>query len=93
MVHNRMRLERDILDLHIPFVNVSVYHRIRFQDKSLDVETVDSIHVQPSRKDKRGRPIAGCFDTCLVHCGEGKTGIHGEPSTALTVHMILITTS
>ena len=93
MVHNRMRLERDILDLHIPFVNVSVYHRIRFRDKSLDVETVDSIHVQPSRKDKRGRPIAGCFDMCLVHCGEGKTGIHGEPSTALTVHMILITTS
>lgn len=26
----RARLERDILDVHIPFINVSVYHRIRF---------------------------------------------------------------
>ena len=74
----RARLERDILDVHIPFINVSVYHRIRFRDKLLDVETVDSIHAQPPRKDKRGRPIAGRFDTCLVRCGEGQNGIRGE---------------
>ena len=74
----RARLERDILDVHIPFINVSVYHRIWFRDKLLDVETVDSIHAQPPRKDKRGRPIAGRFDTCLVCCGEGQNGIRGE---------------
>ena len=86
----RMRLELDILDVHIPFVNVSVYHRIRFLDKLLDAETVDSIHVQPPRRDKRGRLIPGRFDTCLVRCGEGQTGIHGELSAASKVQYSLL---
>lgn len=75
---SRARLEQDILDVHIPFVNVSVYHRIRFRDKLLSETTVDSIHAVPSRKDKKGRSIPGRFDTGLVYCGDtGRTGIHG----------------
>ena len=81
----RIRLECNILDLHIPSINISVYYGIQFQDKSLNDETVDSIHVQPAWKDKRGRPIAGHFDTCLIHCRDGRTRIHGEPSIAFKV--------
>ena len=89
----RARLERDILDVHIPFINVSVYNQIRFRDKSRDVETVDSIHVQPPRTDKRGQPIAGRFDTCLVDCGEGQqTGIHGELSAPLGIQSTILIT-
>lgn len=73
----RARLEQDILDVHIPFINVSVYHRIRFRDKFSNETTVDAIHAQPPRKDKKGRTIPGRFDTGLVHPGEGRTGIHG----------------
>ncbi len=72
----RARLERDILNVHIPFRTVSVYHRIRFEDD--DHETVDSIHIQPQRTDDKGRIIPGRFDTALVHCGrQNETGIHG----------------
>jgi hypothetical protein len=71
------RLEQDILDVHIPFINVSVYHCIQFRDKFCDKTTVDSIHAQPPRKDKKGRTIPGHFDTGLVHLGEGRMGIHG----------------
>lgn len=88
----RARLEWDILDVHIPFINVSVYHRIRFRDKFRDVETVDSIHVQPLRKDKKGWSIAGRFDTCLVDCGEGQTGIHGELSAPLGIQSTILNT-
>jgi hypothetical protein len=41
----RACLEQDILDVHIPFVNVSVYHRIRFRDKFCDQTTVDSVEI------------------------------------------------
>jgi hypothetical protein len=43
---NRLQIERESLNIHIPFVNVSVYHRIKFTNAGED-ETVDSIHVQP----------------------------------------------
>jgi hypothetical protein len=36
----RACLEQDILDIHIPFINVSVYHRIWFRDKFLSETTV-----------------------------------------------------
>lgn len=72
----RARLERDIMNVHIPFRTVSVYHRIRFEDE--DKETVDSIHIQPQRTNTRGQIIPGRFDTALVHCGmQNETGIHG----------------
>lgn len=73
----RTRLEQDILDVHIPFVNVSVYHCVQFRDKFCDKTTVDSIHAQPLQKDKKGRTIPGHFNTGLVHLGEGRMGIHG----------------
>jgi hypothetical protein len=75
----RARLEQEILDVHIPFINVSVYHQIRFRDKFLSETTVDSIQALPSRKDKKGRTIPGRFDPGLVYCGDGRTqvGIHG----------------
>ena len=68
---------------------MSLYHWIWFLYKLLDAEMVDSIHVQPLQRDKRGRLVAGQFDTCLVHCGEGQTGIHTEPSAASKVQYSL----
>ena len=75
----RAHLEQDILDVHIPFINVSVYHQIRFRDEFLSETTVDSIQAVPSQKDKKGRTIPGHFDPGLVYCGDGRTqvGIHG----------------
>ena len=76
----RLRLEQDIQDVHIPFTTVSVYHRIRYRDKTFEVPTVDSIQIRPNRMDKKGQTIAGRFDTALVHYGNGeRMGIHGEP--------------
>jgi hypothetical protein len=75
----RARLEQDILDVHIPFMTVSVYHRIQFRDKYLEEPTVDSIQIQPQKTDKRGRIIPGRFDTALIDCRNGdRMGIHGR---------------
>jgi hypothetical protein len=71
-------VERESVNVQIPFVNVSTYHRIKYVEDG-EATTVDSIHVQPKRKDKHGRPIPGRFDTVLVHIGsEDQIGIHGK---------------
>ncbi|KAF8327509.1 hypothetical protein F5887DRAFT_898748 [Amanita rubescens] len=73
----RARLEQDILDVHIPFTSVSVYHRIRFKDDHSDESTADSIHIQPHRNNKRGEMIPGRFDTALICLSNGtQAGIH-----------------
>jgi hypothetical protein len=66
----RHRLEQEILDVHIPFINVSVYHRIRYKEQNSDLPSVDSIHIRPHGKDKKGRVVQGRFDTGLIHSGE-----------------------
>ena len=74
----RTHLEQDILDVHIPFTTVSVYHRIRFRDKYLEEPTVNSIQIRPQRVDRKGRIIPGRFDTTLINCENGgRTRIHG----------------
>ena len=86
--HGRMtraRLEQEILDVHIPFIKISVHHHIRYIDKNRDLTTIDSIHLRPHQKDKKGRIVPGWFDTGLVHSGKSSTtGIQGMP-----VHQLL----
>ncbi|KAM6490958.1 hypothetical protein JOM56_013578 [Amanita muscaria] len=74
---NRTRLEREILDVHIPFRTVSVYHRIRFEDAHSLEGFADTIHIQPQYKNTKGQLIPGRFDTALVKYGsEMQGGIH-----------------
>ena len=64
------RLEQDILDVHIPFTHISVYHHIRFREDSVDGPIVDSVHIRPHKKDRKGQMIAGRFDTVLISSGD-----------------------
>jgi len=77
------QLEREAAHIIIPFDTVATFHRIKFnainahgiQDSSI---TVDSVHCQPSQKDKRGHMIPARFHTVLVNEGDGGiTGVHG----------------
>ncbi|KAH7926058.1 hypothetical protein BV22DRAFT_1104530 [Leucogyrophana mollusca] len=79
----RAQFERAAASVILPFRSVWVYHKIKFHainslghtDPSV---TVDSVHVQPERKDRRRRVVPARFDTVLVNGGEGGiTGVEG----------------
>ncbi|KAG1882873.1 hypothetical protein F4604DRAFT_1984324 [Suillus subluteus] len=81
------QLEREAAHIILPFDAVATFHRIKFH--AIDARgfrdsssTVDSVHSQPSRKDKRGHTIPACFDTVLVNEGDG--GITGVNVFTLT---------
>ncbi|KII87233.1 hypothetical protein PLICRDRAFT_30651 [Plicaturopsis crispa FD-325 SS-3] len=73
--------------VHFQSPKVDVYHRIKFctmpeyaMDDARPV-TVDSIHVQPARKNKRRKLVPGRFDTALINIGletGGEKGVHGH---------------
>ena len=78
----RSQLEHQILYVNIPFTTVPVYHRLKFTapgDTTLAKRvTLDSIHVQPERRTKKGSKILSRFDTVLLNIGSSeKTGVHG----------------
>ncbi|KAM6501374.1 hypothetical protein JOM56_004388 [Amanita muscaria] len=74
----RSHLEREAIDVHIPFRTVSVYHRIRFESAHSQGEGfVDAILIRPQYKNTKGHLVPGRFDTALVYCGpETQNGIH-----------------
>ncbi len=77
------RLEQDILDIHIPFTHISVYHYIRFREDTIDGPVVDSVRIRPHKKDRKGQTIAGRFDTGLIYSGkvdEAAAGFQGTSS-------------
>jgi hypothetical protein len=78
----RDQLEGNLHDVRIPFRKVHVWHRIKFLREdpvSNKTITADSIHIQPSTTDTRGRSMPGRFDTALVNDGTGgDTGIEGK---------------
>ncbi|KAK7060730.1 hypothetical protein VNI00_000462 [Paramarasmius palmivorus] len=65
----------------VPFSKVPVFHRIKFTESDPYSVTkseefvADSVHVEPKRKDKRGREIPGRFDTVLVRVKHENSGI------------------
>ncbi len=72
----RAQVERDVMNVDIPFTTVSVYHCIPFVGEDNDI--VDSIYVQPQGRDGEGQIVPARFDTALIHSGEeNQTGIHG----------------
>ena len=52
-------------DTLITFRGVPIFHFIKFTETG-GSETIDSVHAQPERRDKRGRIIPSRFDTVLV---------------------------
>ena len=78
----RTQLERKILYTKLPSTSVSVYHRVKFtapgDTTSAKRVTLDSIHVRPERRTKKGTTIPPRFDTALLAIGSDKeTGIQG----------------
>ena len=83
------QLNREMLrirsTIRFRFNAVPVFHKIKFT--SYDPYTVggaketvvDSIHVQPVRKDKRNRNVPPRFDTAVINDGNGQeTGVTGN---------------
>jgi hypothetical protein len=78
----RAQLERESLNINIPFTAVSVYYYLKFTNVGFS-ETEDSIHVYPVKRKKNGRIDDARFDTALVRIGDvGATGIHGMFQTS-----------
>ena len=79
-------LNHEVQGFHLPFISVSTYHRIKFQDADANPPLiVDAIHVQPqcyiTRHYGQPKTVPGRFDVVLVRCGrEGDTGAKGELS-------------
>ncbi|KAM6491449.1 hypothetical protein JOM56_013018 [Amanita muscaria] len=65
---SRAQLERESMNINIPFTTVSVYHRLKFTNAGHS-EIEDSLHVYPARHQKNGRLNDSRFDTALVCTG------------------------
>ena len=50
----------------IPFNTVSVFHKIRFVEKTQESGTVDAAFARPEKQDEKGNMIPARFDTVLV---------------------------
>jgi len=90
----RSQLEHQILYVNLPFTTVAVYHRVKFTvpgDSILAKRvTLDSIHVRPERRTKKGSRIPARFDTALLNVGSGgETGAQGilHPSSVLNTRV------
>lgn len=79
----RAQVEHAAAHVYIPFTSLPVFHKVRYnavdsaghKDESV---TIDSVHCQPARRDKRGNTVPGRFDTVLVNCGNGgEKGVEG----------------
>ena len=49
----------------LPFRQVSVFHKIKFTNCTMDGEIIDALHIRPSTCNRQGN-IPGRFDTALV---------------------------
>jgi hypothetical protein len=74
---NRAQIERESLNINIPFVGVSVYNHIKFTNAG-EHEIVDALHVLPRRKTAHRQEIPARFDIALVRVNDsGNRTIHG----------------
>jgi hypothetical protein len=63
-------------DTLLPFRTVPVFHKIKFVSTDTS-DVIDTVHVRPDQRDKRGRLIPPRFDTVLVRGGP-QVGAHGR---------------
>ncbi|KAJ4483962.1 hypothetical protein J3R30DRAFT_3839006 [Lentinula aciculospora] len=67
------RLNNEASSIFLGVSHVSVYHRVKYihQDFFTQVSsTADSIHAQPARVGKHGKPVPARFDTALVRVSD-----------------------
>ena len=75
-------LEEAAYGVNIDFSKIPVFHRIKFirhDPIKNETHTVDAIHVQPPRTDRRGDTIPGRFDTALVCLKPQSLALKGQP--------------
>jgi hypothetical protein len=74
--------------IHIPFRQISVFHRLRFVNYNpyslnpLDETVVNSIHTNPVHLDKYRNVVPGRFDTVIVRVKDSESD-HGRTSLSL----------
>jgi len=69
----RSKIEDRLESFTLPISKFPVFHRIKFISARRfqnETRTIDSVHIQPSQKDKRHQIVAGRFDTVLVSNGQ-----------------------
>jgi len=84
----RRQLEQEILYTDLPFTSLPVFHKLKFITTSdsdqAKITTLDSIHVRPERRSKRGTLVPARFDTALLNLGSSEeTSQRGEPATLM----------
>jgi hypothetical protein len=67
-VEQNMLSTRNTDNTLIPFWQVSVFHKIKFTSPSLDVGTIDALHIQPLTCNQHGT-IPRRFNTAFVKVG------------------------
>ncbi|THH28685.1 hypothetical protein EUX98_g5504 [Antrodiella citrinella] len=70
------QIENKAADVVFPFASVPVYHKAKFwlgdpDHHHLASNEFDVIHATPSRRNKRGQPVDGQFDTAFINDGHG----------------------
>jgi hypothetical protein len=76
----RSEIEDHLESFTLPISKFPVFHRIKFISARRfqnETRTIDSVHVQPPRKNKRHQIVAGRFDTVLVSNGQIGSDIKG----------------
>jgi hypothetical protein len=78
---SRREIEDRLETFILPIAKFPVFHRIKFVSSrrfQSETKTIDSVHTQPPRKDKRDQIVAGRFDTVLISNGQTDSiGING----------------
>jgi hypothetical protein len=79
------RIDQAVSGIRFRFNAVPVFHKIKFTSYDpyavggAKETVVDSVHVQPVRKDKRNRNVPPRFDTAVINDGTGQeTGVKGN---------------
>jgi hypothetical protein len=90
------QLRQEMTNIRFSFNAVPVFHKIKFTSYDPYVvggpmeSVVDSIHVQPVRKDKRNRDVPARFDTAVINVGTGReTGVTGKLTFLYRISIIL----
>jgi hypothetical protein len=91
------QLQQEMTNVRFSFNAVPVFHKIKFTSYDPYVvggpkeSVVDSIHVQPARKDKRNRDVPARFDTAVINDGTGgETGVAGKLIFLYRIFVLLI---